>query len=292
MNTRSRCARAKSAIRSIINEWSRATLKSFLTSVMATLGFESTGNLYKLKNGITVKFSPGTLDRMVIRECLINDLYSDCIKEEQLDTILDLGSHKGYFLLGLLARGIHIKKAVCVEPLSGNIETFEENMALNASLKGALCGNVSLENAAVSVRDGVATFFITRNSVNHSLHDPSKFDEVVRQEEVRTISIQSIFDKHRIKGVDLVKLDIEGSEFDLFESPDIAKLLAAKYVVMEIHPDEGRQASHLIGIMERSGFCVSYPNPAYPDLIVASAVGWRSNDDGVGAGWKAEGHLL
>ncbi len=103
--------------KTIFNEFSRATTGSFLNSVITQLGFRTKRDTYSLKNGVMLNFEPGTLDLMVIRECLINNLYIKYIKEKNLNTVLDLGCHKGYFIAGLLSNGVNIKKAICVDPL-------------------------------------------------------------------------------------------------------------------------------------------------------------------------------
>jgi FkbM family methyltransferase len=260
-----------SIIKTIINEFLKASPKSFVNSVSTTLGFSSKLNIYALKNGVKLKFSPGTLDVMVIRECFISNLYTKFLNEKDLDIVLDLGCQKGYFTTGLLSSGVNIKKAICVDPLTDNLNVFKENINLNKNLykKGI---KILFEPSAIFTENGKKIFYITGNSVNHSLKNPSKYDKVTSKIEVKTITIKSLFQKYKLNKIDLVKLDIEGAEFDLFRSKDIGLLLNTRYLVMEIHPDKKCNPSEIINILESFGFKIKYPNPAYENLIFASRI--------------------
>lgn len=262
-----------SIINTIVNEFLKASFNSFLNSVFITLGFSSTSNIYKLRNGIKLKFNPGTLDLMVIRECLINNLYTKFINEKNLNTVLDLGCHKGYFITGLLSNGISIKKAICVDPLLENFNNFKENIKLNNKLYKKRVVKLLFEASALSTKNGKSVFFVTSNSVSHSLKDPSERAKVINRFEVNTITIKSLFKKYKLNEIDLIKIDIEGTEFDLFRSPDINKLLKNKYLVMEIHPDKNNNPNEIIKVLKSFGFTIKYPNPGYKDLIFASKNG-------------------
>jgi FkbM family methyltransferase len=258
-----------STFKTILNEFSKATIGSFSNSVITQFGFNTNKNIYRLKNGIEVIFKPKTLDLMVIRECLINNLYIKYIREKNLDTVLDLGSHKGYFITGLLSHGVNIKRAICVDPLAENIDIFKKNIKANKDFFKKIESGVIFESSAISLETGKRGFFITKNSVNHSLNDPSKYDEVIKNVVVDTISIKDLFNKYKLSSISLIKIDIEGTEFDLFRSKDYELLLKTKYLVMEIHPNEKDLSTEIIEKLINSGFIIKYPNPAYKNLIVA-----------------------
>jgi FkbM family methyltransferase len=258
-----------SIIKTIVSEFLKANLKTFLNSILTTLGFVSKLNIYTLRNGVRLKFAPGTLDVMVIRECLLSNLYTRFISKKNLDIVLDLGCQKGYFITGLLSNKVKIKKAVCVDPLAENLKVFKENIILNKNLyKRGI--KILFEPSAVFIKNGKKIFYVTGNSVNHSLKNPSKYDKVIKKLIVNTVTIKSLFDKYKLQKIDLVKIDIEGAEFDLFRSKDIGQLLNTRYLVMEIHPDKKNKTSELIKILESFNFEIKYPNNAYKSFIFAS----------------------
>jgi len=49
--------------------------------------------------------------------------------------------------------------------------------------------------------------------------------------------MQDIFQKYNLDKIDFVKIDIEGSEFALFNNPSWLKNI--KYLSMEVHPEYG-----------------------------------------------------
>ena len=65
------------------------------------------------------------------------------------------------------------------------------------------------------------------------------------------ITMDELFRRHEIESVDLIKMDIEGSEFALFESADWLKRVNA--ISMEVHPLHG--APHtILNIINQYGF--------------------------------------
>jgi hypothetical protein len=68
----------------------------------------------------------------------------------------------------------------------------------------------------VDRENGQKTFFITQKSVNHSLKN--RIIRKVVSEVIVNVKNWVIFGKYEIGKIDLLKIDIEGSEFDLFDS--------------------------------------------------------------------------
>ena len=253
----------------VSNEFLKADFPTFINSVRVTCGFKSNRNIYKLRRGLVLNYEPGTLDLMVIRECTINNLYSKFLKEKQLDVVIDMGSHKGYFIAGLIYNGIKVNRVLCVDPVADNLLFFKKSMKLNKRFFKNV-KHIILENSAVSNNNIKNKFYITNNSVNSSLKDPSMYDRVIKKISVATIDPKKLFVKHKIKNVDLLKIDIEGSEFDIFNPKYKSEMFRAKYIVMEIHPNKKNNKYKIINELTKYNYLISYPNPAYKNLIFAS----------------------
>ena len=65
------------------------------------------------------------------------------------------------------------------------------------------------------------------------------------------ISMEELFRRHGIDSVDLMKMDIEGSEFELFASPDWLRRVRA--LSMEVHRQSGNPAE-ILRVLGRQGF--------------------------------------
>ncbi|MCX6815889.1 MAG: FkbM family methyltransferase [Candidatus Aenigmarchaeota archaeon] len=122
-------------------------------------------------------------------------------------TFFDIGAHVGYFTL-LGAKYVGKKgKIYAFEPDTKNYDILKKNIKISGY------NNVSLNQVAVSNKNGFSDMFLSRDSAFHSL----KFNEGRGKNIVKTIKIDDFCKKNRIKKIDLVKLDIEGSEIDALE---------------------------------------------------------------------------
>jgi FkbM family methyltransferase len=109
---------------------------------------------------------------------------------------------------------------ICVEPSSSNFKLLELN------LKGI--PNVFLENYAIS-STGINVYFDeSLSSYNYKISKDKSLKEI----ETKTIS--SLIDKYDLKSIDFIKIDIEGSEEELF-SNNINWIKVVKNLAIEIH---------------------------------------------------------
>ncbi len=261
--------RCMSILRTIYNEFSNVSLYTFLTSVLNTAGVKFNSPIYCLKNGVIIPYDPETMDLMVIRECLINNLYSKYIQKKKLRTVVDFGAHKGFFILGLLNAGITVEHLVAVEPFSENIKAIKSNLEMNHKLTKGLT-HIYIEEGAVSGKSGEMKLHITQSGVHHSLRDPSTLNKIVEERTVSVKTPKEIFDKYDVHNIDVLKIDIEGSEFDIFSTEQLPFLLEnTDNIIIEIHPEYG-DANTILDILINHNFKLSFPNEAFKDLVFAS----------------------
>ncbi len=258
----------ESVLKTIWNELRKASFGTFLTSVLITLGIKFKSGIYRLKNGTVIPYNPKTLDLMVIRECLINNLYSKYLDKKEIETVVDFGAHKGFFILGLLNAGITVNRLIAVEPFLENINALKSNLDLNKKLAKNL-KELFVEEGAVSKTSGEMKLHITKSGVHHSLRDPSSLNEVIEERIVLTKTPKEIFDKYNIKKIDVLKIDIEGSEFDIFNAEQNSFLLEnTENIIIEIHPEYGA-VTDILELLNKYGFKLKNPNKAFPNLVFA-----------------------
>jgi FkbM family methyltransferase len=120
------------------------------------------------------------------------------------DVILDLGAHIGYYTL--IAAGIvgNKGKVYAFEPCKKNFTILEKNVC-ESGYK-----NIILVNKAVSNKTGKTRLFLhsINSGDNRLFFDPK---EKMKEEIVEQISLDKYF-KNKYRKVDLIKLDIQGSE--------------------------------------------------------------------------------
>ena len=130
--------------------------------------------------------------------------WGDKFKINKEDIVLDLGSNIGGFSLvaGLLAKN---GKVYAFDPSDNNCYFARRNLKLNG------IKNVKVNQKAVTNKDGIVKFYFDKQSPASSAVVPDDFRGKLAQE-VESITIDTFVETEKIKQVDFIKMDIEGSE--------------------------------------------------------------------------------
>jgi FkbM family methyltransferase len=129
---------------------------------------------------------------------------------------LDVGANMGYISL-LASKAVGAEGHVCaLEPCSRDFARLLDNINLNDLDK-----IISASRLAVSDKSGVEELLIAaeeRSSLNTLGSEiPVKGVEAIGTEKVHVITIDEFVEKEKIQKVDVLKLDIEGSELKALE---------------------------------------------------------------------------
>ena len=126
------------------------------------------------------------------------------------NTVLDLGANIGYYAI-MEARkvGLH-GKIYAIEPDPRNIEFLEKNIKLNG-----INDIFEFEQAAISNKDEKVEFILS-SKTNLSSFELEKSKNNFRSIKVKTYDLGTYL-KNK-KRVDLVRMDIEGHEIEVFDS--------------------------------------------------------------------------
>jgi FkbM family methyltransferase len=150
-------------------------------------------------------------------------------------TILDVGANLGMFT---------IRQSRRVGP-AGRIYAFEPNREVGSRLQRNLrlntVDNATLIQKAASQRTGTARFAVhPRSSCAGRIVQSA---EAVGMDvvELETISLDDFTDEYRLNRIDLLKIDVEGTEIDVLRGAE-STLRATKNLVLEYHSGELRRA--------------------------------------------------
>lgn len=166
-------------------------------------------------------------------------------------TILDLGAYQGYYSLYAYAK---YPDAVIYtfEPLPQNYLAIQRNISRNHLDQG----RIKTFCAAVSDRVGTIDFYVNENGqMGNSAIYKGKNSIVVP-----TITIQDIIQQNRLDKIDILKIDIEGSEYGVFRGLDDSVLAKIDSLVAEIHLVDGENPSDLIRRLEDKGLALKSPD--------------------------------
>jgi FkbM family methyltransferase len=166
--------------------------------------------------------------------------------------VMDLGANAGLF--SVLAGRVGCR-VIAVEAQRGFVRELKEL----ASVLG-VAEQISVENVLVGAQTGT----LSQSSALASASHGEGFVPPL-------MSMDELFSKHQIDQLDFLKVDIEGSEFDLFRTR-AEWLIKVNRIAMEVHPEFG-SASELQTTLEAFGMSVELrDNDLYP-VSALSAVG-------------------
>lgn len=203
---------------------------------------------------------PGDADLSVFEEIFVDRDYRilDEVIRKAKSCVLDLGAHVGLF--SLYARGIGCDVPIfAFEPEESNFQILKENLKMN-NVK-----DVVAKNLAVGGKSGKRRFYLSLDSHNHSLVEVG---ENLQEREVSVVTLQDVFERYLgrdgINKCDLVKMDIEGAEFETLMSYFDCFVYRPQGFYIEYHEySDEMKAEKLKGLFEKHGFRVQMSSSHY-----------------------------
>ena len=131
-------------------------------------------------------------------------LFRDLVKEGMV--VLDIGANVGYYSL-IVAQLVGEKGAVfAFEPAPDNLALLARNIKVNGF------SNITPVPKAVSNKTGKGRLFLGNDTVSHSMYERHEKGSI----EIEVTSLD-VFMENINRPVDLVKIDVEGSEMRVLE---------------------------------------------------------------------------
>lgn len=150
------------------------------------------------------------------------------------NVVVDLGANAGVFSV---MAGVFGARVVAVEAQSGFIPILEQNLIRNHVREWAVeWGLIGGETGVLSSKRE------RRNAAHWGV-------------EVPKITLDQLMEKHQLTSIDFLKIDIEGSEFDLFRGYP-QWLTRVKRITMEVHQEFG-SCRELAEFLQGNGFDVT-----------------------------------
>lgn len=181
-----------------------------------------TVSLKKFGKVFTVYLTDGS-DLGVLQEIFIEEQYAiELVAAPRI--ILDIGSNVGFSVLYFSLKYPDADIYAC-EP---DPHTYKKLLRNVAGLRG-----VRTFNGAIGDSDGLISFYVhPESSMSSSFIDRTGGQHAIQ---VQTKTLKTFFAEQGIKSVDLIKFDVEGSEFRIFSSCDNMEHISA--FVGELHLD-------------------------------------------------------
>lgn len=170
--------------------------------------------------GKNVLLREGTLDDYIAKECLSSGTYSSRISLDKSDIWLDAGGNIGMFSLLVFDK---VSQVISFEPDNENFNLMLENFNRNN-----VNNVVAFEAALVGDDKESLSFYINvkKNKGTHTVLKKRGRQEVI----VSAKNIDRVIDEF---GVNKIKMDIEGAEYDILKQ--MKNLPKIKEIVLEYH---------------------------------------------------------
>lgn len=185
------------------------------------------------RNNLVVKLRTSSTDVQALVNVWINEEYKKTGFEiKNNDIIIDIGAHVGLFTL-YASQYCKDGRIFCFEPIKNNFDLLSENIQVN-QLPNVKCINKAVHNSNNSIR----MYLDKTDDAAHSVFDNG--DEYV---DVNATTLSEIFNSNNIQICNLLKMDCEGFEYEIFESTPDEYLGKIQKICLEYHIIKGDSES-------------------------------------------------
>lgn len=218
-------------------------------------------------DGIPFKFYDSIISKTVdfVSEEIINGKEYDFrnFDFQKGDKVIDIGGNIGMVSI-YLAKKYPFLKIYAFEPVAQNYENFKANIELNNIPNGT----ITLEHKAVTKDARPVNMSINAlNTGGSSISDVISVGSITQNENcnIKSTTLEKIMKKYKINTLKLLKIDCEGSEYEILYNTDEQILKKIKTLRGEFH--ENKQLSDAYDIDKLYTYINKYIN----DVKVVSA---------------------
>jgi len=202
------------------------------------------GVVLELRGGARYYIRPHSTDLSVVNEAVILDPYlrSGYIQLPANSVIVDVGANIGDFAVQLALRCPR-GCVYAVEPLAENVKMIALNSLLND-----LTARIQVVPVALGAQPGESDICVAGNASSAYF-----VDQRAPVERVRVTTLPLLMADYNIEWIDLLKLDCEGAEWDVFPACE-AVLPKIGQICMEYHTANGWTGERLAEWLQARGF--------------------------------------
>jgi FkbM family methyltransferase len=165
-------------------------------------------------------------------------IFKEHFPQVKAPKIIDAGSNIGLTTV-YLSKHFSNAQFIAIEPDSSNFELMSSNFELN-------------QTGVVKIKGGIwsrNTFLKIISDFRDKNHWSIRVEETNDASELPAFSLNYLVDTYQLEHIDILKIDVEGSEKEVFtgEHADVSFLAKTKCIAIEIHDEfECREAIYAI----------------------------------------------
>jgi FkbM family methyltransferase len=185
--------------------------------------------------GMTLWYRPGSSDTWMIYDHLMSppehDEYAPpaefTLPAADVHMVLDIGANVGVTAL-YLSRIFPNARIHAFEPAPDNFAVLAKN--------AAACARIHAHNFALGAQDATLDLYSSDNPINfggYSLHPTGS--DTSKKTSIPVRQVSAVLDELGVTGVDVIKVDTEGAEWDILTAIPERILAGTKYITGELH---------------------------------------------------------
>jgi FkbM family methyltransferase len=189
-------------------------------------------------------FSPFDCLWINYKQMFLEGIY-DKLEMDNLGMVLDIGANVGMFSNYIAMRGA--KYIHAIEPTQKAYEQLKKQLYYY--------NNVKCHKIGIDKENGQKTLFTNNenSTISSFLH---KTSADINEELITMYTLASFYANNNIERIDLIKMDIEGMEYDIFDSTSDNDILRCEKYLVEYHLNslQNNRAENLINRFKKLGY--------------------------------------
>lgn len=224
-----------------------ATVRNWPRALADHLGLGRGGYVCRLRDGTVIEIRGGTDDRHVVFEIFVENIYPAPVRSG--DIVVDIGAQIGCYSVRAARRGARV---FAFEPFPENFAALQRNIALNG-----LTGVQAFPHA-VGPESAARTMFLPDDAGHTGRYSlfPGRGSKTL---DVACRSLDAIVRENALERIDVVKIDCQGSEYEILFGASRETLAKIRRMIVECEifdrPDWSVAA--LRSFLEERGFHVN-----------------------------------
>jgi FkbM family methyltransferase len=219
-------------------------IRNWFPFIANLIGLRNSSETYLFRNGVKITTREGA-DSITIADIFIRKDYGNVTENS---TVVDIGANIGAY--SIFATSTSKKTVVyAYEPMRSSFNLLLHNIKDNKLEK-----RIFPFPLGVGAKREKRKLYIQENSLSHSLYPSKKSKHYV---EIDCVSLSDIFKENKIERCDILKVDCEGAEFEIFYNTPAEYFQKIKKICLEYHNqaiNKNYNIKSLINFLEEKGF--------------------------------------
>jgi FkbM family methyltransferase len=198
-----------------------ATVENWPRTLVDHLRLSRGNYICRLRDGSAIHIRGGTDDRHVVFEVFTENIYPAALRPG--DTVIDIGAQIGCYTVRAARRGA---KVYAFEPFPENFGALERNISLNR-LEGVMAFA-----HAIGSESGLRTMFLPDDGGHTGRYSlfPGRGSRTLS---VPCTSLDDVMREHTLERVDILKIDCQGSEYEILYGASEGALARIRRILIE-----------------------------------------------------------